>query len=126
MNDDHDCKINITDETSVKEVKSKMLDNKVFLKISEDFKIFSDPTRVKILYLLSKRELCVCDLALLLEMTHSAVSHQLRIMRNSNLVKFKKEGKNVYYSLRDEHINIMLKMGIEHANESIIKGDKFG
>jgi ArsR family transcriptional regulator, lead/cadmium/zinc/bismuth-responsive transcriptional repressor len=126
MNDDHDCEIDITDETSVKEVKSKMLDNKVFLKISEDFKIFSDPTRVKILYALSKRDLCVCDLASLLEMTHSAVSHQLRIMRNSNLVKFKKVGKNVYYSLRDEHINIMLKIGIEHANESIIKGDKFG
>jgi ArsR family transcriptional regulator, lead/cadmium/zinc/bismuth-responsive transcriptional repressor len=126
MNDDHNCEINIIDETSVKEIKSKMLDNKIFLKISEDFKIFSDPTRVKILYALSQRELCVCDLASLLEMTHSAVSHQLRIMRNNNLVKFKKVGKNVYYSLQDKQINIMLKMGIEHANESTVKGDKFG
>ncbi len=122
----HDCEIDLADETAVREVKSKMLDNEIFLKISEDFKIFSDPTRVKILYALSQRELCVCDLASLLEMTHSAISHQLRIMRNSNLVKFKKVGKNVYYSLRDEHINIMLRMGIEHASESIIKGDKFG
>jgi ArsR family transcriptional regulator, lead/cadmium/zinc/bismuth-responsive transcriptional repressor len=119
MNDGSDCEIDLADETAVKEVNSKMLDNEIFLKISEDFKIFSDPTRVKILYALSQRELCVCDLASLLKMTHSAVSHQLRIMRNSNLVKFKKVGKNVYYSLRDEHINIMLRMGIEHANESI-------
>lgn len=118
----HDCEIDLADETAVKEVKSKMLDNEIFLKISEDFKIFSDPTRVKILYALSQRELCVCDLASLLEMTHSAVSHQLRIMRNSSLVKFKKVGKNVYYSLSDEHINIMLRLGIEHASESIIKG----
>jgi ArsR family transcriptional regulator, lead/cadmium/zinc/bismuth-responsive transcriptional repressor len=115
----HDCEIDLADETAVREIKSKMLDNEIFLKISEDFKIFSDPTRVKILYALSQRELCVCDLASLLEMTHSAVSHQLRIMRNNNLVKFKKVGKNVYYSLRDEHINIMLRMGIEHAIESI-------
>jgi ArsR family transcriptional regulator, lead/cadmium/zinc/bismuth-responsive transcriptional repressor len=122
MNDDSNCEIDLADETAVKEVKSKMLDNEIFLKISEDFKIFSDPTRVKILYALSQKDLCVCDLASLLEMTHSAVSHQLRIMRNSNLVKFKKVGKNVYYSLRDEHINIMLKMGIEHANESINNG----
>ena len=122
----HDCEIDLADETAVKEVKSKMLDNEIFLKISEDFKIFSDPTRVKILYALSQRELCVCDLASLLEMTHSAVSHQLRIMRNSNLVKFKKVGKNVYYSLRDEHINIMLRMGIEHASESKLRGDQFG
>ena len=122
MNPGHDCEIDLADENAVKKVRSKMLDNEIFLKISEDFKIFSDPTRVKILYALSQRDLCVCDLASLLEMTHSAVSHQLRIMRNSNLVKFKKVGKNVYYSLRDEHINIMLRMGIEHANESIIKG----
>ncbi len=119
MRDSYDCNVDLTDKSSIKELKFKMLEDKVFLKISDDYKIFSDPTRVKILYVLSQKELCVCDLAALLEMTHSAVSHQLRIMRNNNLVKFKKIGKNVYYSLRDEHVTIMLKMGIEHANESL-------
>lgn len=119
MKDSYDCNVDLTDKSSIKELKFKMLEDKVFLKISDDYKIFSDPTRVKILYVLSQKELCVCDLAALLEMTHSAVSHQLRIMRNGNLVKFKKIGKNVYYSLRDEHVTIMLKMGIEHANESL-------
>jgi DNA-binding transcriptional ArsR family regulator len=118
MNDDYKCEVDLADESSVKEVKSKMLKDEIFLKISDDFKIFSDPTRVKILYALSQKELCVCNLASLLEMTHSAVSHQLRIMRNSNLVKFKKVGKNVLYSLKDEHVTIMLKMGLEHATES--------
>ena len=118
MNDDYKCEVDLADESSVKEVKSKMLKDEIFLKISDDFKIFSDPTRVKILYALSQKELCVCNLASLLEMTHSAVSHQLRIMRNSNLVKFKKVGKNVLYSLKDEHVTIMLNMGLEHATES--------
>jgi DNA-binding transcriptional ArsR family regulator len=119
MNNEYECEVDLADESSVKDVKSKMLKDEIFLKISDDFKIFSDPTRVKILYALSQKELCVCDLASLLEMTHSAVSHQLRIMRNSNLVKFKKAGKNVFYSLKDEHVTIMLKMGLEHATESI-------
>jgi DNA-binding transcriptional ArsR family regulator len=118
MKDVYKCEVDLADESSVKEVKSKMLKDEIFLKISDDFKIFSDPTRVKILYALSQKELCVCDLAYLLEMTHSAVSHQLRIMRNSNLVNFKKVGKNVLYSLKDEHVTIMLKMGLEHATES--------
>lgn len=113
------CEVDLEDERSLREVRSKMLVDEIFFKISNDFKIFSDPTRVKILYALSLKEMCVCDLASLLEMTDSAVSHQLRIMRNSNLVKFKKLGKNVYYSLEDEHIMIMLKMGIEHAKESL-------
>jgi DNA-binding transcriptional ArsR family regulator len=116
---DEVCEIDHTDLRSVKIVKSKMLEDDIFLKISEDFKIFSDTTRLKILYALSQKELCVCEIAEILEMTHSAVSHQLRLMRNNNLVKFKKDGKNVYYSLADEHVLIVMKMGIEHSKESL-------
>ncbi len=113
------CDVDHTDLRSVREVKSKMIEDSIFLKISEDFKIFSDTTRLKILYALSQKELCVCDIAEVLEMTHSAVSHQLRLMRNNNLVKFKKEGKNVFYSLADEHVLIVMKMGIEYSKESL-------
>ena len=111
------CEIEYVNKETVQEVKSRMLENKIILKIANGFKILGDPTRVKILYALSQKELCVCDLAVLLGMTHSAVSHQLRLLRNTNLVKFRKEGKIVYYSLADEHIIKLIDMGIEHAKE---------
>ena len=111
------CEINYVNKKAVKEVKSKMLKNKVILKVADNFKILGDPTRVKILHALSQKELCVCDLSALLGMTHSAVSHQLRVLRTSNLVKFRKEGKIVYYSLADEHVIKLIDMGIKHAKE---------
>ena len=111
------CEIEYVNKETVREVKSRMLENKIILKIANGFKILGDPTRVKILYALSQKELCVCDLAVLLGMTHSAVSHQLRLLRNTNLVKFRKEGKIVYYSLADEHVIKLIDMGIEHAKE---------
>ncbi|MBR9683097.1 winged helix-turn-helix transcriptional regulator [Candidatus Woesearchaeota archaeon] len=111
------CEVKYVNEKVVKTVKSKMLDNKIVLKVANNFKILGDPTRVKILYILSQKELCVCDLSTLLNMTHSAVSHQLRVLRNFNLVKFRKEGKIVYYSLADNHVMKLIDIGVKHAKE---------
>lgn len=82
--------------------------------LAETFKILGDPTRVKMLQLLSRRELCVCDLAAAVGMGQSAVSHQLRLLRGARLVKYRREGRMVRYSLDDEHISVLLSQGIEH------------
>lgn len=82
--------------------------------LAETFKILADPTRIKILHALSKRELCVCDIAAVVKMGQSAVSHQLRLLRGSRLVKYRRDGKMVWYSLDDEHISSLLSQGIEH------------
>jgi len=105
------CEVKSVNKKAVEEVKSKMLEDITVLRVAEIFKILADSTRVKILYALSRRELCVCDLAALLGMTHSAVSHQLRLLRNFNLVKYRRGGKNVYYSLADEHVIRLIDMG---------------
>jgi DNA-binding transcriptional ArsR family regulator len=102
---------------AVQEVKSKMLSTKIFSHLSDDFKIMGDLTRVKILFALSNRELCVCDLANIVEMSESAISHQLRLLRHHNMVKFRKNGKMAFYSLADDHVVKLLKMGVEHAQE---------
>jgi len=117
MNDKDICEIQCIHEEEVNQVKSRMLPNDEFLNLSDLFKIFGDPTRVKILYALSQRELCVCDLAAVLNMSQSATSHQLRLMRSKNLVKFRKEGKIVHYSLADEHVVKLMEMGAEHVRE---------
>ncbi|HEC82669.1 MAG TPA: ArsR family transcriptional regulator [Thermoplasmatales archaeon] len=117
MNKEDVCEIKYVNEKAVQKVKSKMLDDEIILKIANTSKILGDPTRVKILFALSQKELCVCDLAYLLGMTHSAISHQLRLLRSNNLVKFRKEGKIVYYSLADEHVVKLIEMGVEHAKE---------
>ena len=85
--------------------------------LAELFKIFGDTTRIKILYVLFESEMCVCDIAQLLNMTVSAISHQLRILKQARLVKFRKEGKSVFYSLADDHIKKIIDNGIEHINE---------
>lgn len=91
--------------------------DEVLYDLAELFKIFGDSTRVKILYALLESELCVCDLARLMEVTQSAVSHQLRVLKTSKLVKFRREGKTVYYSLADEHVTRILSQGMEHIQE---------
>ena len=85
--------------------------------LTELFRIFGDSTRVRILYVLFESEMCVCDIAELLGMTQSAISHQLRVLRSSKLVKFRREGKTVYYSLADEHVVRILSQGMEHIEE---------
>ena len=85
--------------------------------LAELFKIFGDSTRIKILYVLFESEMCVCDIAQLLNMTSTAVSHQLRILKGNKLVKSRREGKNIFYSLADSHVTSILDQGMEHVNE---------
>ncbi|MBF1045570.1 MAG: helix-turn-helix domain-containing protein [Peptostreptococcus sp.] len=83
----------------------------------ELFKVFGDVTRVKIIYALLESEMCVCDIASLLDMTQSAISHQLRVLKKARLVKFRKEGKTVFYSLDDQHIDKIFSFGLDHIKE---------
>lgn len=85
--------------------------------LAEFFRVFGDSTRIRILYALSKAEMCVCDIAELIGVSQSAVSHQLQILRSSRLVRYRREGKTVYYSLNDEHIFSIIGQGIEHIKE---------
>lgn len=91
------------------------LSEEKYQKLAELFKNLGDPTRVKIIHALAQTELCVCDLAELLKMTQSAVSHQLRVLRNNRLVKYRKEGRTVFYSLDDDHILFLFKQGLAHV-----------
>ena len=84
---------------------------------TEFFKIFGDSTRIKILYVLSQAEMCVCDIATLLQMGQSAISHQLRVLKQMRLVKFRRDGRTVFYSLADGHIQTILAQGMEHIQE---------
>jgi len=86
-------------------------------RLADLFKIFGNPTRIRILSALKTHELCVCDIADLLGMTQSAISHQLRILKQMQLVKFRRDGKTVYYSLADDHVYTILSQGMEHINE---------
>lgn len=85
--------------------------------LAELFKVFGDPTRIRILYALSSQELCVQDIADTLSMTQSAISHQLRILKQMSLVKYRRDGKTVYYSLADDHVSTIMKQGLEHVCE---------
>ena len=85
--------------------------------LAELFKVFGDPTRIRILYALSTKELCVQDIADALSMTQSAISHQLRILKQMSLVKFRRDGKTIYYSLADDHVATIMKQGLEHVCE---------
>ena len=89
----------------------------MLVNLAELFKVFGDSTRIKILYVLFESELCVGDIAQLLGLTQTAVSHQLRVLKNSKLVKFRKEGKTVYYSLADDHVYKIINQGMEHILE---------
>ena len=86
--------------------------------LAEFFKVFADSTRMKIIYALMEKELCVCDIATIVGTTQSAISHQLRVLKQAKLVKFRKEGKTVYYSLDDEHISEMYELAKKHIEES--------
>lgn len=85
--------------------------------LAELFKVFGDSTRIRILYVLFEAEVCVCDLAQVLNMTQSAISHQLRILKNSKLVKCRREGKSVFYSLADDHVRTIIAQGRDHISE---------
>ena len=85
--------------------------------LADFFKIFADTTRIKILYVLSKHEMCVCDISQLLKTSQSAISHQLRTLKQMKLVKNRREGKTIFYSLSDDHIKSIISQGLEHINE---------
>ncbi len=116
---DEKCAVMVIDKKTVKAIKKAMLDHYTTERLSETFKAMGDPTRIRIIHALSQTRLCVCDLSASLNMSQSAVSHQLRILRNLKLVKFEKRGRNVYYSLDDEHILSIFKKCLEHVKESI-------
>lgn len=92
-------------------------DDEILYDLAELFKVFGDSTRIKILYSMFEHELCVNDIAGLLNLSQSSVSHQLRILKTSKLVKFRREGKSIYYSLDDEHVRAIISMGMEHVEE---------
>ena len=104
-------------EEIVEKVEGVMPDEQQLLDLSEFFKIFGDSTRIKILYVLSQSEMCVCDIATLLQMGQSAISHQLKALKNARLVKSRRDGKTVFYSLADDHVKTIIDQGLEHILE---------
>ena len=111
------CEVNVIHQEKVDNVKKIMPEHDLIYDLAEFFKVFADSTRMKIIYALMENELCVCDIAAIVGTTQSAISHQLRILKQAKLVKYKKEGKVVYYSLDDEHISEIVKKGSEHIEE---------
>ena len=101
----------------ISSVNQDMPDEETLCDLAELFRIFGDSTRIKILYVLFEAEMCVCDIAELLHMTQSAISHQLRVLKQSKLVKFRREGKTIFYSLADDHVRTIIGMGMEHLCE---------
>lgn len=111
------CEIEFVDEKKVSRVRAAMKAGEAITMLAETFRILGDPTRVRIAFALSREELCVCDLANLLGVSQSAVSHSLRSLRQMKLVKFRREGKISFYSLDDEHISGLLEVGFSHVEE---------
>ncbi|MFN8459534.1 MAG: metalloregulator ArsR/SmtB family transcription factor [Anaerolineae bacterium] len=109
------CAETVIDEHKVKQAQQTLLDGLAATYLADIFKALADPTRLRIISTLLNTELCVCDLAATLGMTQSAISHQLRLMRTMRLVKNRKEGRMVYYTLDDEHIRDLFQRGLEHV-----------
>ncbi len=108
------CKCNEIHNDIVCKVEENMISEETSSILAEFFKVLGEPTRIKILYALSINEMCVCDISKLLNMSQSAVSHQLRVLRAARLVKYRKEGKVVYYSLDDGHVENVFRQGLDH------------
>jgi len=112
------CQIQCVHPDAVERVKEKMPGPQILMDLAVFFKVFGDHTRIRILSALYEEELCVCDLVEVLGMNQSAVSHQLRVLRGAKVVKFRKEGKMVYYSLDDDHVRELLSDGLAHIQEN--------
>ncbi len=104
-------------EDAVQEVQKNLPDEDTIFELAELYKIFGDHTRIRILCVLWEHELCVCDIAKLLSMTQSAISHQLRVLKSARLIKFRRDGKTVFYSLADDHVRTLINCAIEHIRE---------
>ena len=102
----------------IEKVRSKMPEEEKLYDLAELFKVFGDSTRIRILFVLFEAEVCVCDLAEALNMTQSAISHQLKILKSSKLVKCRREGKAMFYSLADGHVRTIISQGMEHTEEN--------
>lgn len=116
MTENHEDFLCIHSET-VEKVNESMPPDEILYDLAELFKVFGDTTRIRILYALFESEMCVNDLALILGLSQTAVSHQLRVLKNNKLVKFRKEGKIVFYSLSDDHVRSIIGTGMEHVEE---------
>ena len=117
MNEAERCQCFECHPDTISQVAQELPEDEVLYDLAELFKLFGDSTRIKILYALFEAELCVCDIAQLLGLTQSAISHQLRILKGGKLVKFRRDGKTVYYSLADEHVRSIINQGMEHVEE---------
>lgn len=111
------CDCNVVHEESLEHVRQEIASAEELARMTKLYKVFGDSTRLNILAALNCHEMCVCDLAVLMDMTKSATSHQLRILRENNLVTFEKVGKHSYYSLADDHVKDILDIALEHVNE---------
>jgi ArsR family transcriptional regulator len=115
------CDCDVIHSDIVDNAKARMPDENDLYDLADFFKIFGDSTRVKIIWALDENEMCVCDIAVLLNMTKSAISHQLRTLRQADLVKYRREGKTVYYSLKDDHVKDIFEKGMEHIKEKYMQ-----
>lgn len=111
------CSCTVIHEDVINKVRDNMPEEEILYDLAELFKVFGDTTRIKILHALFESEMCVCDIAALLTMNQSAISHQLRILKQARLVKYRRDGKVVYYSLDDEHIKSIFDQGLLHVKE---------
>jgi DNA-binding transcriptional ArsR family regulator len=118
------CAITLIDREKVAAVRSRLLPDDIILLLAEMFRVLGDPTRVRIINALSLEELCVCDIANLLGTTKSAVSHQLRLLRTLRVVRFRRAGKIVYYTLDDSHIGSLFREGLNHIRSMEAKDGK--
>lgn len=111
------CQTTCVNRSKVERVLRRLPEQECLLGAADIFKMLADPNRLRLLHALSQEELCVCDLAELVDISASAVSHQLRLLRTAQLVKYRREGKMVYYQLDDEHVGRLLQEGLRHAEE---------
>ena len=116
-NKSESCSCNVIHEEVVENVKNKLPKEETLYDLAELFKVFGDSTRIKIICSLFESEMCVCDLSVLLNISQSAISHQLRVLKSARLVKFRRAGKVIYYSLDDEHIKQIFDAGLHHITE---------
>ncbi|MDU4018381.1 metalloregulator ArsR/SmtB family transcription factor [Finegoldia magna] len=114
---DEKCEVTLIHEDNVKKAINTLPDDELIADLSDMFKIFGDQTRVKILMALESGEMCVCDIAAVMDMSQSAISHQLRVLKQSNIVKTRREGKVVYYSISDDHVKEIFDMAMVHVQE---------
>jgi ArsR family transcriptional regulator len=111
------CEYMCAHEDIIKTVNERMPEEEILYDLAELYKVFGDSTRIKILYVLLEAEMCVCDIAQLLNMSQSAISHQLRVLKQSKLVKYRRDGKTVFYSLADTHVRTIINQGMDHVAE---------